>query len=279
MPLHAAAPPSIEEYISPLWRDLLSFYDNEKQTRRNKQEELTEIQPVFKSYVKRKLYEGIFYTCLLRKALAFRNDQKTNKNEGIEDKYRIMDSIYDMLHLFDQGGSYRSQMQIEVHNMVVSICSRIVFGQFFDAYKKDIMDRYNYEPIDIYPVISIITPRRCGKTVSIAIAATVLLVCVPNVEIAIFSKVLEQCIMMMDKIKFYLNQQFPHIYSKLSKKNDQHIFYQPTDKDIRKIHAYPSGVDVRFFMFVKRKEKTTNSTIIINVNQLNDWLHIESFLM
>jgi hypothetical protein len=130
-----------------------------------------------------------------------------------------------------------------MHPLIVAMCVYIVFGpELFKANKKEIMERYGFTATDIHPLLSILTPRRCGKTWGIAMIMVALMVSVPNIRIAIFSKVLGQVKAMIFEAKKFMADFFPHV--KLNMDQTLGISYKVSEQDERFIRGYSSQEDV-----------------------------------
>lgn len=167
---------------------------------------------------------------------------QTRMRSELDAKMDIMDLIYKTLYKLDRPPKARKAIQIEIHNMIIPMMTRIVFGaKLFNEHKADIMKKYNFTETDIHPLLSAITPRRCGKTWCIAMFIVVMMICVPHIKIAILSRIIPQCVDMMNEARAFLSDYFPHI--ELKTDNKLTMSYKVSETDERWIRAYPSQAD------------------------------------
>lgn len=103
------------------------------------------------------------------------------------DKYEgdaVLRTLHKLLSMVDDRGFARSPQQVQFHDSFIRACSRVMYRADWSMEKPQIMRRNQWE--DCPPQILVSTPRRFGKTFSIAIfVAALALSC--SLEIVIFS--------------------------------------------------------------------------------------------
>lgn len=85
----------------------------------------------------------------------------------------------------DQFGMKRHINQIRFHEEMIKACLRIIYRTDFEQNIDRVLLENNWDKI--VQEVLIITARRIGKTTAVAIYAAALLMCVPKIEIMIFS--------------------------------------------------------------------------------------------
>lgn len=211
----------IQELLSPLWGVIETEYKDKKNLAYTKLVESKRIEPIYKRY-KREGGVGV----------------------SIKKKHQILKDLRDACKVFDKKGFYRAPHQIKLHNMFISACARYIYGDLYDLHETEILEENGWTSDDVYQFLSALTPRRCGKTWSVALYCVAALACIPKCEIAIFSPSKDQSVMMLDKIKQFMGEKFK--YLKQGTDKEQHFsVYGPTGTfDERKVHALANVVDV-----------------------------------
>lgn len=165
--------------------------------------------------------------------------------EGIEERHAIIDDIREKLAEWDDCKTYRSPKQIELHELFISTCACIVYGEkyFNDDYMTEILERNAWSREDVFFLFSSTMPRRFGKTWSIAMWVIILLICVPNFEVSIFAPSEGQAIMLKNFIRDKLRAKFPGWEE--NKDTKREFWIELDETDVRKVHAWPKGTKVR----------------------------------
>lgn len=175
-------------------------------------------------------------------------------NEGIQAKHAIIDEIREKLAEWDTRETYRSPKQIELHEIFISTCACIVYGDryFTDEYMDEILQHNNWTREQVFFLFSSTMPRRFGKTWCIAMWVIVLIICVPNVEVSIFAPTEKQSTMLLHFIRDKLRKKFPG-WAEV-KDSAREFWISKDETDVRKVHAWPKGVKVS-----KKKRRDTHS--------------------
>ena len=215
----------LSQFIAPLWQTIESEYKNNKNLTYTKLTESKRIEPIYKRY-KREGGQGI----------------------SIKKKHQILKDLKDACKVFDRNGFYRAPHQIILHNMFISACARYIYGDLYDLHETEILEENGWTSDDVFQFLSALTPRRCGKTWSVALFCIAALATIPKCEISIFSPSKPQSVMMLDKIKEFMLAKFK--YLKIGVDQEQHFsLFGPLGKlDERKAHALANVVDVSFLM-------------------------------
>jgi hypothetical protein len=137
--------------------------------------------------------------------------------------------------------SYRSPAQVEMHEIMIKCCIRVIYGnETVDKYSEQICESNGWN--DIRQEHIFIAFRRFGKTEGVVMFSVAAALSIPNVEISIFStgaRASGNDGGMIGKVKERLKKQYQ---IKPFRDNEEHIYIKMSDTDIRKINAYPGSV-------------------------------------
>jgi hypothetical protein len=154
----------------------------------------------------------------------------------------------------------RSPDQILYCQYFILACLPKIYGEEWPEHCVRVLEEFGITKID-YEVM-VITARRCGKSFAVAMFALSLLLCVPGIQIAIFSTGGRASGSLYDIIMTMLNG-LPHSegYDRVVKETKEHLFiaHQPipkgssknsshrkrlrTDKTTSRLYAFPDTVD------------------------------------
>lgn len=143
-------------------------------------------------------------------------------------------------------GYKRSKNQIEFHDAMIKACAKRIYGREIVGREEQVMRENGWS--DLGQQVMIVTPRRWGKTTSVALFAVAIMLAVPGIEQAIFStgkrasqKLLDLCYKMLSNV--------PGMQDAVIRHNSETIWIQGPggNNDIRKIYSYPSKVKVCFY--------------------------------
>lgn len=153
----------------------------------------------------------------------------------------------------DSYGIERSDMQKQFHEDMIGACARLIFKDDLEGELDDLLLELGVE--ELHSEFMAITPRRFGKTYSVAMFVVAMMFSVEGLEQAIFStgrrasqKLLELVYRFMCKI--------PGMRESIIKHNVETIWIRGPngDQDIRKVFSYPSNVRISFFVMCVRWE-------------------------
>ena len=85
----------------------------------------------------------------------------------------------------DSFGWKRSPDQKTFHRNFMIACLPQIYREEWDQHKRRVLKEFDAENIDFE--VLIMTPRRWGKTISVGMFVAAMLICVPDVEIGVFS--------------------------------------------------------------------------------------------
>jgi len=133
-----------------------------------------------------------------------RRYEKTKIKEEIEQRAKVIRSrtdIYsnggddDICHgdlrlknvfwLLNNMGYTRSPDQVVFHHAYIMACLPLIYKEDWPKHSVRVMKTFRLKKLD--QLVLVLTPRRIGKTVSVAMFVTALLLCVPGLTIAVFS--------------------------------------------------------------------------------------------
>ena len=173
------------------------------------------------------------------KKYLFRNTidrYKINKENHKIEKHKG-DEYIDTINLW-LNKLYRSPGQKEFHQMFLSTCLRLIYGDDYEKERHRIMKKYNFTNKKQQTLIC--APRRFGKTFAVSYFAIVMAIVLPNVEISIFSPGRRQSVALMNHIFHFmkrLNQD-----DRIIRKNEEKMILRSLNGEESKINAYPSAI-------------------------------------
>lgn len=149
----------------------------------------------------------------------------------------------------DSFGLERSPMQKQFHEDMIGACARLIFRDDLDAELDDLLVELNTR--ELHTEFMAITPRRFGKTYSVAMFVVAMAASVEGIEQAIFStgrrasqKLLELVYRLMIKV--------PGMKESIVKYNVECLWVRGPNggDDVRKISSYPSNIKISFALSV-----------------------------
>ena len=169
-------------------------------------------------------------------SIAEPSSQESHRRTGPE----RLNTIRETLNSF---GLERSDMQKRFHEDMIGACARLIFKDDLESHIDDLLLELGID--ELRSEFMAITPRRFGKTYSVAMFVVAMLMGVEGLEQAIFStgrrasqKLLELVYRFMCKI--------PGLKESIIKHNVETIWVRGPngDQDIRKVFSYPSNVRI-----------------------------------
>jgi hypothetical protein len=160
---------------------------------------------------------------------------------------RILDAL---LKRIDENGYERSAQQLEFHDAFIQACSRVIYKQDWSRHKPDIVSKHMWT--DVKSEVCISTPRRFGKTFSIAIFTSMLALACPC-EIVIFSPARRASRKLLERILEFI---------KVAGEENRIIEFNQENLRLRSfingksslIRSFPSKVSVCRFLLKKQKK-------------------------
>lgn len=134
-----------------------------------------------------------------------------------------------------------SPMQKVFFNNMFGACAQLIFKDDLETERDDFMLELGITRLQ--PQFMAITPRRFGKTYSVAMFVVAMACGVENLEQAIFSTGRRASSKLLDLIYSFICK-IPGMKEKITRHNVETIHLQFGDNDIRKISSYPSKVKV-----------------------------------
>jgi len=174
----------------------------------------------------------------------------TKKGEKRGDK--ILKAMRDTFH--NGLGITWGTNQIKVFNAFVFSSLALIYGDEWQESKARVLAEWKEDRECPYTVVSM--ARRNGKTFSTSGVVVAMLLCIPNVKIAIFSTCKRTSQMMMSAVVDMIEQAFQRgthasreKYAQISK-NTECIIFEGPDKTKRQLGCFPGSVRVRVFFLL-----------------------------
>jgi hypothetical protein len=165
-------------------------------------------------------------------------------SDDLQSKHAVMDKIRKFLDDYTLYGVKRSAKQIEFHNKMLATSAVTIYGEaLFKKYKRQICLRYGWTSEMVFHLLSIMASRRFGKSHAFAMFIVAHLLCVPKTECSIFAPTDVQSSMLLSHVKWYYQLRADDGF-KVIDNNKRHFTVSPNAADLRKVHAWPSGVNV-----------------------------------
>jgi len=176
-------------------------------------------------------------------------DQIVNPVESTKSYVTGRERLNIIRQILDSFGLERSDMQKTFHEDMIGACAKLIFKDDLLAELDDLLLELGVD--ELMQQFMAITPRRFGKTYSVAMFVVALMFGVEGIEQAIFStgrrasqKLIELVYRFMCKI--------PGMCESIIKHNVETIWIQgPYGKDdVRKVFSYPSNVRISYLCCV-----------------------------
>ena len=148
----------------------------------------------------------------------------------------------------DQFGVERSQMQKGFHQDMVAACAKLIFKQDLEANIDDLLVELGVT--ELRSEFMAITPRRTGKTYSVAMFVVAYLYAVENSTQSIFSTGRRASQKLIELI-YKFACKIPGLKASIIKHNVETIEFRGPygDNDVRKVSSYPSNPKISPFLF------------------------------
>lgn len=146
---------------------------------------------------------------------------------------------------FDEHGFRRSKHQRRFHNAFIGSCLRIIYRRDFYQKIAQILESGEFTEEEIRQEVLICTPRRFGKTFSIALFVAAVLWALPQFEISIFSTGRRASQKLLALIHNFLTK-LPGGPEMVIKYNVETMWLRGPggSHDIRVVNSYPSKVTI-----------------------------------
>ena len=155
-----------------------------------------------------------------------------------------LELLYDMLRKIDAASYPRSHHQRKFHESFVKASLRSIYGDEYPAAEEKLLKRF--ESAKINPIVMIVTPRRFGKTYSVAQYVAAYSAAIDGREVAIFSTGRRASKKMLDLVMKFL---MPLIAGrkKIFTQNVEEVVIQMLEPPYakNKICSYPAKVQAR----------------------------------
>lgn len=160
--------------------------------------------------------------------------------------------VGEVKELFHHGmGIKWGDDQIRVFNAFLASCLPLIYGETWPDEKTRVLKEWGMEVEQMYSVVNM--ARRNGKTFVTSGTAAALLLCVPNIKIAIFSTCKRTSQMMMSATLEMIErayEQGTHVTRDefvVVTKNTESVCYEGPDRTKRLLGSFPGSVRVSYF--------------------------------
>jgi hypothetical protein len=154
-----------------------------------------------------------------------------------------MRELQNSLAFLDTVGYERSGLQRQFHEAFIAACIRLIYQNDFDDAIIRIMEQNEWT--ELKQEVMVVTPRRFGKTYSIALFVAAWLYSQPTTEISIFSTGRRASSKLMTTIKRIMSH-LEHFDSMVIKESQEELWLRgPGGRDdLRILNCYPSNVKI-----------------------------------
>jgi hypothetical protein len=170
--------------------------------------------------------------------------------------------------VLDSYGLDRSDTQREFHDCMIGACAQLIFKDDLESELVDLLAELGVE--ELHSEFMAITPRRWGKTYSVAMFVVAAAFAIEGVEQAIFSTGRRASQKLLELVYTFICK-IPGMKESITKHNVETIWIQGPNgqNDIRKIFSYPSKVKISACAYVCVRVR--RSVPSIHTNTL-DWV-------
>jgi len=175
-------------------------------------------------------------------------DQIVNPVESTKSHVTGRDRLNTIREILDSFGIERSEMQKTFHEDMIGACAKLIFKDDLLAELDDLLLELGVD--ELMQQFMAITPRRMGKTYSVAMFVVALLFGIEGIEQAIFSTGRRASQKLIELVYRFLCK-IPGMRESITKHNVETIWIKGPygDDDIRKVFSYPSNVRISLFSF------------------------------
>jgi len=147
--------------------------------------------------------------------------------------------------ILDSFGLERSEMQKQFHEDMIGACARLIFKDDLESELDDLLLELGCEKL--HSEFMAITPRRFGKTYSVAMFVIAMLLSIEGLEQAIFSTGRRASVKLKELAYRFLCS-IPGMKENVIQHNIETIWVRGPygDQDVRKVFFYPSNVKISF---------------------------------
>jgi hypothetical protein len=154
---------------------------------------------------------------VIRKRIEVARDQGWGSVDCQGDK-----RLRDIQRMLESGiGITRSPDQVLFHTCFILACLPKIYGEQWNDHSLRVMKEFEVDKID--PEVLIVTARRWGKTYAVAMFVVALLLCVPGIQIAIFSTGSRASGSLYDIVMMMISR-IPDGFNRIVKNTKEHLF-------------------------------------------------------
>lgn len=170
-------------------------------------------------------------------------DQIVHPVESSKSHLTGRDRLNTIRQVLDSFGLERSDMQKVFHEDMIGACAKLIFKDDLLSELDDLLLELGVD--ELQQQFMAITPRRMGKTYSVAMFVVALLFGIEGIEQAIFSTG-RRASQKLIELVYRLLCKIPGMRESITKHNVETIWIQGPygDDDVRKVFSYPSNVRI-----------------------------------
>lgn len=177
-----------------------------------------------------------------RQAVSFKRKLDIAVDSAARDEVPGDERLRQIQHLLDNfEGFKRSAAQREFHEAFIDANLPHIYGiADYEKYAERILRERKIETMQTEVLVC--CPRRFGKTTSVSMFVAVMLYCVPDTWISVFSTGQRASTTLLDQAaRFFYT--LPGAKDRVIKKNQEQFFIRGVDgSDVRRFHSFPSSV-------------------------------------
>lgn len=166
--------------------------------------------------------------------------------------------VRDIQEMLQKGFGYtRSEHQVMFHQFFLQACLPKIYGEEWPDHSQRVLEQFELKKID--SEVMIITARRWGKSMSVAMFVLALMLCVPGIQICIFSTGSRASGSLYDIMMSMLSR-MPDAFARIVRNTKEHLFIASQTlpksatthsaaakklcaaKDTSKLYAFPDTV-------------------------------------
>lgn len=150
-------------------------------------------------------------------------------------------------YVLDSFGLERSEMQRQFHDDMIGACAHWIFKDDLETEIDDLLLELGVD--ELHSEFMAITPRRFGKTYSVAMFAVAMLYSIEGLEQAIFSTGRRASQKLLELVYRFLCK-IPGMRESIKRHNVETIWIRGPDGEERKLFSYPSSVRISQLMLL-----------------------------
>ena len=180
---------------------------------------------------------------------------------------RLLENLYGKLAHIDRLQYPRSHHQVKFHDCFTRASLRIIYGDDFDRVEQFLLDEFDVS--EFRTEVMIVTPRRFGKTFSVAQYCAAFATSIMGKEVAIFSTGRRASKKILDLVVRFIKPLLRKT-QKITLRNVEEVHILDTETmHVNKVCSYPSKVQVRYCTHAIRRPLAVRVVVSATVSRLH----------